>query len=593
MAKKKNGLFDALVEFLFDGHAKKGGKEEEKQKTPTVEERVEKAVSREKEVEKKPVELEKKEAFIGRKPLKRKGKTKAREKKFGKSRATKRGKRTRIEPVTKRAIEKQHRRIIRKVNLLVKELGNSNRKMRLLEKISRQREFFPHERHTKEELSRQAVALHNQLAELELQIRKQDLLVPEYITQQIQTIREVKPAGEMSTEEEIMVIKELLNQTRVDFFKRKISEDEYKKINSNYLSKLRELEAKYKVVGEREKEEELQQKKFAADEGVTKRIVEKEVEKPTQAKSVVSAEKRREVVVRGEEKPTLSGTLEKELELAFTHTDDELDKLMARYQHSMKSAKLDLKKGDISKQEYGKIQQAFSSKMRVVRDRKLLLEKEAGMRKPLEQIQSKKGTVSVDQFKRIEEHVGGLLKRYNISMDEIERDVDKLDKEKILMDFHKLINVIDVFRETRDLERQIDRSETYRAPAAQYEQGAIIRERQPLIEEPVVVKRKHEEKLKSLAKDIKKYKIATTFDSLLELVRSKDHITQEEAEKNIGMKINNFEEYAEILEKNGLVKIEYPAIGGMRIAKIEKKPGGKKEKEENGNNNSETGRLRP
>ena len=320
------------------------------------------------------------------------------------------------------------------------------------------------------------------------------------------------------------------------------------------------------VVGEQKTGKNIQPKII----GLTKQIEE--------LKTTVALPEKREV--SGKE-------LEEEIEVAVAYTDAEVENAIDTAEHTIKQIKMDFLKKRLSEKEYKKLSSTYSSKLEKLKEKKRKLEKQARAPKKLGKGIAKKRVVDEEHFREIESHIGELLKKYNISIKEIEKDAGKLGKEKILMDFHKLINVIDILREVMEIESGLRAGGvkpgmpvtsfnfpsgpnlSFNAPG-----GAGV-EKSPALEVSTIYKQK-KEKLVATAKEIKKYRIVTDFDRLLALVQEKGRISAKEAEDNLKISKEYFEELAEILEKNGLVKIFYPPIGDMSIVDIQAKT--KKEK---------------
>ncbi len=175
-----------------------------------------------------------------------------------------------------------------------------------------------------------------------------------------------------------------------------------------------------------------------------------------------------------------------------------------------------------------------------------------------------KGTppeVTHERVEEIEKYVGDLLKKYKISKEEVEKEFGTLDKNRIIQDFDKLINLIELEKEAKKME-----AKEIAAP--------------PKTEIPFISRKK--EKIKAMAKEIKKYRIVTDFDGVLNYVRKKGKVNVTKARKELHMDKKRFKECCDVLEKSKLIKIEYPAIGRMKLLDInykeEKKKKGKKKK---------------
>ena len=165
--------------------------------------------------------------------------------------------------------------------------------------------------------------------------------------------------------------------------------------------------------------------------------------------------------------------------------------------------------------------------------------------------------INRQKIDEIESHMSDLLKKYKISDKGVEREVGNLDKNKIIQDFDKLINLIELEKETKELN----------------EMESMPREKIPL---PITSQKK--EKIKAIAKEIKKHKIVTDYDLILAMVMEKGKAGGEEIRKILKMDKKHFKECCDILENDKLVKITYPTIGRMKIMDINYKEPEKEKK---------------
>ncbi len=232
------------------------------------------------------------------------------------------------------------------------------------------------------------------------------------------------------------------------------------------------------------------------------------------------------------------------------------EKEIAEAENGVRQAKKKYKNRKISAKKYHRRVSAFKYSIKKLRKKKAQLEKHAGIREKEAQENEKKETISHEHVKEIEKHVRGFIKKYDISLEEIEKDVEKLDKEKILRDFHKLIGVLEIAREAKRID-----AESRETPA----KPIVEKKGKKATPKATVAAKKNKQSLQAIAKEIQKYKIVTDFDRLLNMVQEKGSVNSDQAMKELGIKEDDFVELVEILEKNGLVKVIYPPIGKMRI----------------------------
>jgi len=270
----------------------------------------------------------------------------------------------------------------------------------------------------------------------------------------------------VSDDEKIALVKRMMKRLEYDYYKRHISEEEYKKRLAEYKTKLAHLEESKKII---QKREELAAKIKAPVPSSDSATVSKEVKE---------AQGREEV----------KSSIEKMIE-------------------SKAAGKIDPKKID-----------------------------------------------------SIEEKVTKLLKKYNIPESEIEKDIAALDKNRILQDFDKLINLIEL---------------EHRAKAMVKKEGI------PKIEPQFREIHKKKEEIKAIAKEISKHKIVTDFDKVLSFIRKKGKTTPIDIGKKFGLKKKRLNEILEVLEENKLIVLSYPPIGSVRVLDVNYVPPKKKKAKNN------------
>ncbi|MEW6295539.1 MAG: hypothetical protein AB1467_04570 [Candidatus Diapherotrites archaeon] len=155
-----------------------------------------------------------------------------------------------------------------------------------------------------------------------------------------------------------------------------------------------------------------------------------------------------------------------------------------------------------------------------------------------------RGKVDEEKLKSIEEKVKVLAEKYNISKEEIERNVQKLDTTKLLTNFDKLISLLEL------------------------EHKAHTVKEAPLELDKAFVGEVKKEEVKGTLKEIKKYRIVTDYDKILNYVNEKGIVKKGELGKELGIKDSAVKQCCETLEESGLIRIEYPPLGDAKIVSV-------------------------
>jgi len=156
-----------------------------------------------------------------------------------------------------------------------------------------------------------------------------------------------------------------------------------------------------------------------------------------------------------------------------------------------------------------------------------------------------KGKVDEEKLKSIEEKVKDLAQKYNISKEEIEKDVQKLDTGKLLSNFDRLIGLLELEHKAHTLLKEA-----------------------PLELDKAFVGDVKKEEVKGIIKEIKKYRIVTDYDKILNYVNEKGVVKKRELIKELEIKDFMVKQCCETLESSGLIRMEYPPIGDTKIISI-------------------------
>lgn len=145
------------------------------------------------------------------------------------------------------------------------------------------------------------------------------------------------------------------------------------------------------------------------------------------------------------------------------------------------------------------------------------------------------GIIDEDKLRELEEHIKALMKTYKIPEEEIEKEIRGIRTDHALEDAEKLINLMELEHRAQGLE------------GIQHEE-------------------EKREEAKAIIKEIKKHRIVTDFDRILQLVNERGRVKINDALRELGILPKRMDEVSEILEREGLVKIEYSAVGSAWIS---------------------------
>ncbi|MFH1234159.1 MAG: hypothetical protein V1493_00935 [Candidatus Diapherotrites archaeon] len=149
-----------------------------------------------------------------------------------------------------------------------------------------------------------------------------------------------------------------------------------------------------------------------------------------------------------------------------------------------------------------------------------------------------------------ERRVQELMRKYNLNEREIESEIQKMDSNRLLQDFDRLINMIEMDRKERrvTIEDSPEMTET--------EMSYIDHKK---------------EKTKTVSRDIKKLSIVTDADRIYAYVKSKGKAKTKQIAKDLEIPRKKVDEYAEILAENRLVELKYLPFGGIMLNLREEK----------------------
>ncbi|MCX6802586.1 MAG: hypothetical protein NT067_05770, partial [Candidatus Diapherotrites archaeon] len=143
-----------------------------------------------------------------------------------------------------------------------------------------------------------------------------------------------------------------------------------------------------------------------------------------------------------------------------------------------------------------------------------------------------------------EHRVQELMRKYNLNEREIETEIQKLDSSRLLQDFDRLINMIEMDRRERRV---------------------TIEDSPGMVETEISYVDHKKEKAKTVSRDIKKLSIVTDADRIYVYVKSKGKAKTKQIAKDLEIPRKKVDEYAEILAENRLVDLKYLPLGGIML----------------------------
>lgn len=157
-----------------------------------------------------------------------------------------------------------------------------------------------------------------------------------------------------------------------------------------------------------------------------------------------------------------------------------------------------------------------------------------------------RGKIDEEKLKELESRVGHIAAQYNIPAKEIEREVSSLDTRTMLESFNRLVSLLELEHKAKIIPEK--------------QKAASLRE---ILQ--YGISKDLEKEVKGIAVELQKHRIVTDFDKIFSAITEKGKASIGNISKNLGIEKKRVMECAEILESNGLVTINYPAIGDANI----------------------------
>lgn len=248
----------------------------------------------------------------------------------------------------------------------------------------------------------------------------------------------------------------------------------------------------------------------------------------------------------------------KEVEEQASYIDEQVSDI----NDLMKSMEIDYFKHLISQQEFrDRVIELRQKKHLLELKKKRLLEKGYVERAETQAMEEEKpdirriieekasGRINEKRLIQLENKIEELLRKYNIPKKEIAEDILGIDKDKIISDLDKLINLIELEHGTKKLESQTIKPEKI--------ETAVPKEFE-----------KRREEVKAIATEITRHRIITELDKILEIVKQKGKTTDLEIAKTLNASKKQVAEWVAVLEENKLVKLNYPPFGGLVVMDV-------------------------
>ncbi|PIN98551.1 MAG: hypothetical protein COT90_03715 [Candidatus Diapherotrites archaeon CG10_big_fil_rev_8_21_14_0_10_31_34] len=171
-------------------------------------------------------------------------------------------------------------------------------------------------------------------------------------------------------------------------------------------------------------------------------------------------------------------------------------------------------------------------------------------------------TVDPKKTTEMENKLADLMQRKNIGETQIRRELEFVSAKELINKFDKILSSIEQKYEPKESQK--------------------IAEDTGFNETSVIIQKKTE-KREGEIKEIHAKKIVTDFDKLLKLIKEKGKVNEKDAARELGMSTERIKECYLVLEKNDLVKLNFPVFGGAQLIskeyiKPEKKKKAKKKK---------------
>jgi len=343
------------------------------------------------------------------------------------------------------------------------------------------------------------------------------------INRQEEEIKERKKAEEI--EFEIKKTKEKMKNLKAAFFHRQINEEDYKKKLFEYQEELNSLEMEKKrpkirdYLKTEDKPVKYVAKKRNYEPAPEEQNYKPDYKQPAQKKSAPKT------VQSLQTEPELRTVQNERTETAIRHTEQSSQNV----QDALK-----------------KFRQDFTSAPRVsaMPIEYQPVAEETKMAKPTGIIKRIAPTTSDKKADEMETKLMKMMQKRNIDENQLRKELEFVSSADLIKRFDKILDTI---------ERKYPSTESKKLKDNIFEETTFV------------TNKKTKAKKEGQIKEITGKKIVTDFDRLLGLVNEKGEINEKEAVKILKLSPERIKECYRVLEKNELVKAEYPMFGGVKI----------------------------
>lgn len=160
------------------------------------------------------------------------------------------------------------------------------------------------------------------------------------------------------------------------------------------------------------------------------------------------------------------------------------------------------------------------------------------------------GQIDPEKIARLNDAIAELLESHKIEKEAIAKRIAEIDSNRILDGYMRLVDL---------LEGQKVKTETIRVLPEEMKEFSMNKEK---------------EELRGEQRDIEKKELITDYDKILEEVQKKGKISLLDLQKNLGVDKKTLKDVIVVLEKEDLIEVEYPPFGQARIVDTSKRKGG-------------------
>lgn len=210
--------------------------------------------------------------------------------------------------------------------------------------------------------------------------------------------------------------------------------------------------------------------------------------------------------------------------------------------------KADVRKVDVRKSE-GEKKDSFAE---VAKDRSVSRDtsKGLGAKTKLGKIVEEKagGKINQNKLKKLEDRMNSLISKHGLDKQEMEFNVRGLRSDRVLDNFETLISMLEAKKKIEKETQMIKK-----APVETVAPGEVL---------------KGVKKFEPVGEGVKCKKIVTDFDRIISKVEERNEISLSALGKELGLDKKRVESVIGVLEDKKLIKLHYPAIGEPIISKV-------------------------